>query len=215
VAWNNAYRKIFNVYCRERVLNRCNFIVSASQFLTWFVSVEFYFWWKPAVSENIVLRSLVACCKSSFTALLELDGFCVHDILDLCSMSIARFWAIFEQMVCHAVFLTDACVTFSMFFQYFSIVVFCMWCVCVCVCVFLLPFLDCPYTLQWDAHSPLKTAPSQKGGSGLHYGSLGPPVSSTQMAYRSVQPFLQGTLVCQTDRPTDRQTDRQTRLLGR
>jgi len=34
----------------------------------------------------------------------------------------------------------------------------------------------------------------------LTHGSLGPPESSTQRASRSVQPFLQGSLVCQTDR---------------
>ena len=35
-------------------------------------------------------------------------------------------------------------------------------------------------------------------------GSLGPPVSSTQTAPRSLQPFLQGSI---GDRPTDRPTD--------
>jgi len=38
-------------------------------------------------------------------------------------------------------------------------------------------------------------------------GSLSPPEPTTQTAYRSVQPFLQGLLVSQTDR--------QTMLLGR
>jgi len=46
------------------------------------------------------------------------------------------------------------------------------------------------------------------GGSGPHliHGSLGlrPPESSTQTASQSVQPFLQGSLVWQTDRQTDR-----------
>jgi len=37
--------------------------------------------------------------------------------------------------------------------------------------------------------------------------SLGPPESSTQTAYRSLQPFLQASLV---DRPTDRPTDHAT-----
>jgi len=40
----------------------------------------------------------------------------------------------------------------------------------------------------------------------LIHGSLGPPKSSTQTAVRSVQPFLQGSLVWQTDRPTDHAT---------
>ena len=63
--------------------------------------------------------------------------------------------------------------------------------------------VDCPYTSQPDAHSPhLIRAP------------LGPAKSSTQMASRSVQPFLQGSLVWQTDRQTDPQTERQTTLLG-
>jgi len=40
----------------------------------------------------------------------------------------------------------------------------------------------------------------------LIHGSLDPPKSLTQTASRSVQPFLQGSLVWQPDRQTDRQT---------
>jgi len=39
-------------------------------------------------------------------------------------------------------------------------------------------------------------------------GSLGPPKSGTQMATWSFQPFLQGSLVWQTDRATETATDR-------
>jgi len=62
-----------------------------------------------------------------------------------------------------------------------------------------------PYILQWDAPSSVKVAPSH-GGSGPHliHGSLGLLESTTQTASRSVQPFVQGSLVWQTDRPTDR-----------
>jgi len=45
----------------------------------------------------------------------------------------------------------------------------------------------------------------------LTHGSLDPPDSSTQTASWSVQPFLQGSLVWQTDQPTDRPTDNTTR----
>jgi len=38
----------------------------------------------------------------------------------------------------------------------------------------------------------------------LKHGSLGPPESSIQTAYRPVQPFLQGSLLWQTYRQTDR-----------
>ena len=38
----------------------------------------------------------------------------------------------------------------------------------------------------------------------LIHGSLGPPESSTHTASQSVEPFLQGSLVQQTDRQTDR-----------
>ena len=41
----------------------------------------------------------------------------------------------------------------------------------------------------------------------LIYGSLRPSESSTQTVSRSVQPFLQGSLLWQTYRPTDRPTD--------
>jgi len=60
-----------------------------------------------------------------------------------------------------------------------------------------------PYSLQSSAPSP-KIAHSH-GGSRAHriHGCLGPPVSSTQTASRSVQPFLQGTV-----------TDRQTTIFG-
>ena len=61
---------------------------------------------------------------------------------------------------------------------------------------------QCPYTIQRDALLPLKM-PLPMGDLDLHLirGSLDPPESSTQMASRSVQPFLQGSLVWQTDRP--------------
>ena len=39
------------------------------------------------------------------------------------------------------------------------------------------------------------------------YGSLDPPKSSTQMAFRLVQAFLQGSLVWQTNRQTNRPLD--------
>jgi len=60
---------------------------------------------------------------------------------------------------------------------------------------------ECPHTLQWDSPYLFKISPSE-WGSGPH-GSLGPPKSSTQMVSRSVQLFLQRSLVWQTDRLTD------------
>jgi len=49
-----------------------------------------------------------------------------------------------------------------------------------------------------------KNLPLPMGGSGPHliHGSPGPPKSSTQKAGRSVQLFLQGSLVWQTDHNT-------------
>jgi len=51
--------------------------------------------------------------------------------------------------------------------------------------------IECPYTLQWIAPSPLKTAHSP-GDLDRHliYGSFGLPESSTQTASQSVQPFF-------------------------
>jgi len=68
--------------------------------------------------------------------------------------------------------------------------------------------VECPYTLQWDAHSFPKICPFpwEDLDPRLTHGSPGPPKSSTQTAARSVQPFLQGSLVWQTDRPTDHAT---------
>jgi len=64
---------------------------------------------------------------------------------------------------------------------------------------------ECPYTIgrpfppqncpfPWGIWTPSNTW------------FLGPPDASTQMASRSVQPFLQGSLVWQTDRQTDHAT---------
>jgi len=65
-----------------------------------------------------------------------------------------------------------------------------------------------PYTLQWDARSlppPKNIASSHRDlNPHLTHGSLSQPESSTKTASRSVQPFLQGSLVWQTDRQTDR-----------
>ena len=51
-----------------------------------------------------------------------------------------------------------------------------------------------PYTLQWHAHSPPQNLPLPMGDLNPHLirGPLGPPKSSTQTAYRSVQPFCRG-----------------------
>ena len=61
---------------------------------------------------------------------------------------------------------------------------------------------QCPYLLQWDAPSLSQNCPFPWGYvPHLIHGSLGQPESSTQTASRSVQSFLQGSLVWQTDRP--------------
>ena len=72
--------------------------------------------------------------------------------------------------------------------------------------VFAQTTVECPYTLQWDAHSPPEICPFPWGNLDLHviHGSSGQRKSSTKTAARSVQPFLQGSLVWQTDRQTDR-----------
>ena len=65
---------------------------------------------------------------------------------------------------------------------------------------------DCRVSLYFTMGRPFspKKLPLPMGGSGPHliHGSPGPPKSSTQKAARSVQPFLQGSLVWQTDRQT-------------
>jgi len=60
--------------------------------------------------------------------------------------------------------------------------------------------------------SPPKNCPFSRRDLDAHviHDSLGPPESSTQTASRLVQPFLQGSLVWQTDRQTDRPTDHAT-----
>jgi len=63
---------------------------------------------------------------------------------------------------------------------------------------------ECPYALQWDAPIPPKNCPFPWGNLDLHLvnGSLGPPESSTQTASWSVQTFLHGSLLWQTDKHT-------------
>jgi len=57
-------------------------------------------------------------------------------------------------------------------------------------------FAKGPYTLRW-ATPFLSKLPLCMGDMDIHliHGSLGPPESTTQTASRSVQPFLQGSLV--------------------
>ena len=69
-------------------------------------------------------------------------------------------------------------------------------CISIGSAVFAQMTAECPYTLQWDAPFPLKLA-AFHGDLDLHLtrGSVGPPGSSFQTASRSVQPFLQSSLV--------------------
>jgi len=59
--------------------------------------------------------------------------------------------------------------------------------------VFAQTTAECPYSLQWDAPFSPQNCPFPWGhrAPNLIHGSLGPPESSTQMASRSVQLFLQ------------------------
>jgi len=64
------------------------------------------------------------------------------------------------------------------------------------------------YSLQWAALPP-QNCPFPWGiWTSYNTWFLGPPESSTQTASWSVQPFLQGSQLWQTNRPTDRQTYR-------
>jgi len=56
---------------------------------------------------------------------------------------------------------------------------------------------DSPYTSQWNAPFSAQNFPFPWGDLNPHliHSSLGQPESSTQSTYRSVQPFLQGSLV--------------------
>jgi len=71
---------------------------------------------------------------------------------------------------------------------------------------------ECSYTLQWDAPFLPENCPFPWGDLNPHltHHSVGPPESSTKTASQSVQPFLQSSLVWQTDLQTDRQTDHTT-----
>jgi len=65
--------------------------------------------------------------------------------------------------------------------------------------VFAQLMAESPYTLQWAPLSP--KLPLPMGGSWTPIQFLWPIEPTTQMASRSVQPFLQSSLVWQTDSP--------------
>jgi len=73
---------------------------------------------------------------------------------------------------------------------------------------------ECPYTLQWDAASPIKIAPSH-GGSGPPSNTwfLGPAEVLNPSGISMGAAVFAG-LTRVVDRQTDSQTDRQTTLLG-
>jgi len=71
-------------------------------------------------------------------------------------------------------------------------------CITIGSAIFAQVTAECPY--------PLKIAlPMGDLDPHLIHGSLGPPESSNQTASRLVQPFLQGSLVWQTERQTDQE----------
>jgi len=67
---------------------------------------------------------------------------------------------------------------------------------------------ECPYTLQLFACFPSKLPLPMLASGPCNTWFIGPTESKTQMATWSFQPFLQGSLVWQTDRATKRPTDR-------
>jgi len=62
---------------------------------------------------------------------------------------------------------------------------------------------ECTYTLQWAIPPPQNCPFHGDLDSHLMHGFLGTPECWTQMTSRSVQPFLQGSLLSQTDWQTD------------
>jgi len=68
---------------------------------------------------------------------------------------------------------------------------------------------ECPYAGLPVSPSKL-FLPMLASGPHVIHSSLGPAESGTQMATWSFQPFLQGSLVWQTDKATDRPTDHAT-----
>jgi len=65
--------------------------------------------------------------------------------------------------------------------------------------------VECPYTLQWDAHSPPNVCPFPWGiWTPSNTWSLGPTQVLNPNGISIGSAFLQGSLVLQTDRPTDR-----------
>jgi len=72
----------------------------------------------------------------------------------------------------------------------------------------------CPYTLQWDAHSPPKNLPLPMGGSGPPSNTWFPgPIQVLNPNGSSIGAAVFAGLTSVTQ--TGRQTDRQTTLLGR
>jgi len=78
--------------------------------------------------------------------------------------------------------------------------------------VFAQTTVKCPYTLQWDAHSPQKNLPLSMGGSGPPSNTWFPgPTQDLNRNGSSIGSAVFAGLTSVTERPTDRPTDHATR----
>jgi len=99
VAWNNAFRKIFNACWRESV-KPLQFYCSCLPASLLVFQRRIIFWLKMLRSDNLILHILAGCCRVSAVALSEKYSLGSHGELSTLSSSLVkrRFGLYFSEM---------------------------------------------------------------------------------------------------------------------
>ena len=99
IAWNNAFRKIFNAYWRESV-KPLLFYCSCLPVAYVLPMRKIIFWRKMFYSSNIVLHTLAKDCKETTFAIVDIYNINASQVLHLDSYSLkSLFWEHFAKAV--------------------------------------------------------------------------------------------------------------------
>ena len=89
VAWNNAFRNIFNACWRESV-RPLQFHSSCLPASLLVFQRRIIFWLKMWHSDNLILHTLAGCCRDSVVALSDKYGLCLLTELPTLSASLVK-----------------------------------------------------------------------------------------------------------------------------
>jgi len=99
VAWNNAFRKIFNAFWYERV-KPLQYYCSCLPVSILLPMKKLLFWKKMLCSGNMVLCRLAKCCDASIFALAAKFHLETHDVVRSSITCIEdSFWFYFSKLV--------------------------------------------------------------------------------------------------------------------